>query len=408
MKTYFKDENITLYNCDVMDGLKLLEPESVQCVVTSPPYWGLRDYGTAQWEGGEINCDHSTARSRGDDIKLTDKQGTSAGSRPNIQIQCKCGAKRIDKQFGLEKTPEEYVEKMVLIFREIKRVLKDDGIIWVNMGDSYYNYRPGARTSQEKQSLAKHNGAVVEESAKRKTKLNGLKEKDLMGMPWMVAFALRSDGWYLRSEIIWHKLNPMPESVTDRPTKSHEQIFLLSKSQKYFYDADAIREPVSPNTHLRLSQDEEKKIASQRAKYKTPDGWDTSRGNGGHGSFHKQGREQGKINNKNFDPGKGNKYNLSFDSAVCLPVENRNKRTVWSIATAPYKDAHFATFPPKLIEPCILAGSAPGDTILDPFWGSGTTGQVARDHGRNVIGIELNPDYCEMSLKRFKQKVLQF
>ncbi len=276
--------------------------ESVQCCVTSPPYWGLRDYGQ-------------------------------------------------DEQLGLEKTPEEYVAKMVEVFREVRRVLRKDGTLWLNLGDSYA--RNGGTQGGSNRELLHMEGkqsrmtAIPPES--------GLKEKDLCGIPWRVAFALQADGWYLRQDIIWAKPNPMPESVTDRCTKAHEYIFLLTKSARYFYDAEAIKEQATgePSWNNR--------------EHSIPDG--------------------------HFS---GIRTNLHKIEASC----NRNKRSVWTVATAPYPEAHFATFPPDLIKPCILAGSKVGDTVLDPFGGSGTTGQAALELGRKTVLIELNPEYIPMIKKR--------
>jgi len=274
--TFYTDKYITIYNADVLNGLAQIQDESIQCCVTSPPYWGLRDYG-------------------------------------------------VDGQLGLEKTPEEYIEKMVAVFRKVYRVLKKDGTLWLNIGDSYAGGGRGSYGSAgTKQKTNK--GSLVGPNIIP----NGLKPKDMVGIPWMLAFALRSDGWYLRQDIIWSKPNPMPESVTDRCTKSHEYLFLLSKSKKYYYDLDAILEPCSPNTNMRISQNLAKQIGSERAN-----GGQKTNGNM-------------KAVARTYDPGKGNKYNSSFDSAVCLPVTKRNKRSVWEVATQSYSEAHFATFPPQV------------------------------------------------------------
>ena len=354
---------------NVNDKLKEIESDSIQCVVTSPPYWGLRDYGTAEWEGGDENCDHlgkpmptrSGFNERYFNRESSDGNKQDALREPFKDTCGKCGAIRKDQQLGLEETPEEYIENMVKVFREVKRVLKDDGTVWLNLGDSYNNYRPGG-TSQPKQTLTNNNGSVVSYSGKRNNKSITLKEKDLVGIPWRVAFALQADGWYLRQDIIWHKPNPMPESVTDRCTKSHEYIFLLSKSAKYFYDNDAIAE-----------------------KTLTMDNSDRD-------------RDLTKLNNTNGQPRHGGFQHNQY--------QTRNKRSVWTINTKPYKDAHFAVFPPKLPELCIKAGSSEGDVILDPFFGSGTTGWVAQRLGRKWIGIELNPEYIKIAEKRFLQREL--
>lgn len=295
---------------DCLQQLKTLPDASVQCCVTSPPYWGLRDYG-------------------------------------------------VDGQIGLESTPDAYVQKMVAVFREVRRVLKDDGTCWLNLGDTFSTGSGGSDTESAKQQS--NRGTQIESRAAFK----GLPPKNLVGIPWRVAFALQSDGWYLRSDIIWHKPNPMPESVTDRPTKSHEYIFLLTKSERYFYDHEAIAEQsVYPGDNRSLRIDTRKAIDPM-----CMDGGSRAR--------------------------TGNPT-----------AETRNKRTVWTIATQPYPEAHFATFPPKLIEPCILAGSRPGDVVLDPFAGSGTTLYVAKELGRQFIGIELNPAYVKLIDKRLIQEVL--
>ena len=281
-------------------------PNSARMCVTSPPYYGLRDYG------GE------------------------------------------DNQIGQEQSPEEYINQLVEVFRQVKKVLTDDGTLWLNIGDSYYNYRPGKGQALVKQTVSRTKQDLPDKCAKRANKLEGLKEKDLIGIPWMLAFALRADGWYLRQDIIWHKPNPMPESVKDRCTKSHEYIFLLRKNKKYYYDNNAIKEPAKD--------------------------WGT------------RDRTNGKYHNE----GTG----LQPHSGLNKSYPTKNKRSVWSITNKPYKGSHFATFPPDLIEPCIKAGSQPNDIILDPFMGSGTTAMVAKSLGRDYIGCELHQDYQPLIHKR--------
>jgi DNA modification methylase len=285
-----------------------------QTCVTSPPYYGLRDYGH-------------------------------------------------DGQIGLEETPEEYIAAMVDVFRCVWDVLEDNGTLWLNIGDSYYNYRPGKGQALVKQSVANSDQDLPQTCARRGNKLEGLKEKDLIGIPWMLAFALRTDGWYLRQDIIWHKPNPMPESVQDRCTKAHEYIFLMSKSQKYHYDHEAIKEEA------------------------------ISAGIIG-GSF--QGRQGGaEYHTQSGGVGSEAKEYL-----------NKNKRSVWTIPVKPYEGAHFAVFPQDLIEPCILAGAPVGGIVLDPFMGSGTTAQVAQHLGRQYLGCELNEDYKILQQKRLRQMSL--
>lgn len=316
-------------NCQILTGdcrevLKTLPDASVQCCVTSPPYFGLRDYGVAG-------------------------------------------------QIGLELSPAEYVEEMVAVFREVRRVLRPDGTLWMNLGDSYANDGKWGGHTGGKHAKALHCSPIG-----RNKRYTGLKPKDLMGMPWEVAFALREDGWFLRRDIIWHKLNPMPESVTDRPTTAHEYLFLLTKSQSYYYDAEAIKEPASENTHDRTRKD--RAAAGQKCE-PTP-------------------KVNGLRPRKLADAGSGVKNNGSFDAAMAVMPATRNKRSVWSVTSDPYPEAHFATYPPALIKPCIMAGSRPGDVVLDPFGGSGTTGQVAMELGRRAVLIELNPEYAKLINKR--------
>jgi DNA modification methylase len=383
----------------VTEVLRTLETESVQCVVTSPPYWGLRDYGTGAWSGGDSECRHVESAIRtGMGLAALGERFRGGGHKQSevtelrySDVCAQCGAVRTDRQIGLEKTPGEYVERMVQVFREVRRVLRKDGSCWVNMGDSYYNGDKGGyeRSSSGKQTT---NRGTVKGLTVNRLWQAGMKPKDLVGMPWTLALALRDDGWYLRQDIIWEKPNPMPESVRDRCTKSHEYLFLLTKSPRYFYDQAAISEPVTGNAHACGNG------VNPKAKWKTPDGWDTSTGNSGHKSFHQKGREDGFVG---YQP-KRPRQNESFSAAVKDLVETRNKRSVWTIATQAFSEAHFATYPEKLVEPCVLAGSKEGDTVLDPFCGSGTTGVVALRYGRDFIGIELNPEYAAMARRRIE------
>jgi len=316
---------------DVFDILKTLPDKSIHCCITSPPYWNLRDYGTGIWVGGDVNCKHvRTNKKSKNNItghKNFDKM-LGVGDAIQKDVCSYCGARRIDSQIGLEKTPDEYVKKIVNVFKEIKRILRDDGTVWLNLGDTY---------------SSKNN--------------NGLKPKDLIGIPWMIAFALRNDGWYLRQDIIWKKPNPMPESVKDRCTKSHEYIFLLSKNKKYYYDYKSIKEPAK--------------------------NWGT--------------RDRSKMRNGTIDP------KLKHHGLTGKPDEKnpmKNKRSVWTVVPKSFKGAHFATFPPDLIIPCVLAGCPEGGIVLDPFSGAGTTALVSKMNKRNYIGIELNPKYVKLSEKR--------
>ena len=293
---------------DCIDGLRTLPDASVQTCITSPPYYGLRDYGN-------------------------------------------------DGQIGLEDTPEAYIAKMVEVFREVRRVLRDDGTVWLNIGDSYFSTTKGSggsnpETSPKQAWKGSDNGQAFK-PIRLSAGDSGLKPKDLIGIPWMLAFALRADGWYLRQDIIWHKPNPMPESVTDRCTKAHEYLFLLTKSQRYYFDAEAIKEPsvTQPHAPGNKKLDASRNDADQMQKV-----W------GGDGT--------------------------------------RNRRSVWSITTRPFKHAHFAVMPEALVEPCVLAGSKPGDLVLDPFTGSGTVAVVALRHDRAFVGCELNPDYVKIAETR--------
>lgn len=344
--------------------LQKLEAGSVQCVVTSPPYWGLRDYGTATWIGGDEGCTHRReSKYSADNITGHANAGIGGVGDAIYKDTCpRCGAVRQDDQIGLELTPAEYVEQLCQVFDEVWRVLADDGTLWLNLGDTYVGTGSKGDLKDPKYAEGRNGQATALNG-----KVAGLKSKDLVGIPWRVAFALQERGWYLRQDIIWAKPNPMPESVLDRCTKSHEYIFLLTKSRKYFFDSEAIREEQSPNTALDL------------ARRKTLD-------------------NKGTYGDVRPDLGRSREDYVPSDG-------KRNKRDVWTVATRPYAEAHFATYPPELILPCILAGSREGDTVLDPFSGSGTTGEVALQQGRNYIGTELNPDYAKLSLKRISDAV---
>lgn len=303
-----------IYNENCLTGLKNLPDNSIDCCVTSPPYFGLRDYGT-------------------------------------------------DEQIGLEETPELFVSKLVEVFTEVKRVLKDEGTLWLNLGDSYASQGGG----QVEQTVRNSNDYVNAGQSKGKSRKapTGVKPKDLIGIPWMVAFALRSSGWYLRQDIIWSKPNPMPESVTDRCTKSHEYIFLLSKSTKYYYDAEAIKKEMECSEHDKRSRKGKKRFPT-----------------------------------KLVNGIRGDNPERVYEFA--------NKRSVWTVNTRPYSEAHFATFPERLIIDCIKAGCPENGTILDPFMGAGTTALVARKLNRNYIGFELNPDYIKIAEKRLQKELGMF
>ena len=357
---------------DCREVLPTLPAQSVQMCCTSPPYWGLRDYGTATWEGGKKGCDHRKILDAVAAVATSTLGGgkkTTGHLQEGYKAKCaRCGARRIDAQLGLEATPEEFVANMVEVFREVRRVLADDGTLWLNLGDCYAGSSQTGGSGRETITGGKRNQQETMFAHRRG--LGRLKPKDLVGIPWRVAFALQADGWTLRSDCIWHKPNPMPESVTDRPTRAHEYLFLLSKQPKYFYDANAVREPQNGTAH--------------------------SRGKG--------------VTPKSALAEVRNRSNDSFHAATAAwhdaPDGRRNRRSVWTIPSAPFKDAHFSTFPRKLVEPCVLAGSRPGDIVLDPFLGSGTVAEIAQHLGRRWIGIDLNSDYERMQKRRTAQTSL--
>ena len=310
--SYTNYGDFAIHTGDCITAMQGMDPGSAQMCVTSPPYFGLRDYGCAG-------------------------------------------------QIGLEQTPGEYVAKMVDVFREVRRVLRDDGTLWLNLGDSYNGYmanQRGTGLETKRQQARKY----IEPGAGLRT--DTMKNKDLMGMPWRVAFALQADGWYLRQDIIWHKPNPMPESVRDRCTKAHEYIFLLSKNERYYFDSEAMKEPAAGGA------------------------------TGAAASFKRSGSKRNQtIPGQGYGTHRPEREDVAYN-------ETRNRRSVWTVATRPYKGAHFATYPPALVEPCVLAGSRPGDTILDPFGGSGTTGEVAVLAGRRAVLCELNPEYVALAERR--------
>ncbi|KVZ79946.1 DNA-methyltransferase [Burkholderia ubonensis] len=349
----------------IADGVR------VQTIVTSPPYWGLRSY------------------------------------LPDVHPDK-------HREIGQEPTLREFIDTLVGVFELARELLADDGTLWLNMGDSYAGGGRGGNSDRitgagkdaSKRPMTasrRRDDAPVPRSDVR---VDGLKPKDLVGQPWRLAFALQDAGWFLRQDIIWHKPNPMPESVRDRCTKAHEYLFLLSKSERYYFDQAAILEPVSPNTHARLSQNLQAQIGSERANggAKTNGNMKAvGRGVGwGHGTDADE-RSRGRVKRKLADDGGGAKNNASFDGAMAIMPTERNRRSVWTIPTQSYSGAHFATFPEALVEPCVLAGSRPGDVVFDPFFGSGTTGQVAQRLGRRFLGCELNPDYEPLQRDRLRQ-----
>jgi len=435
MEPYYQTGNLSIYHGNSLSILKELPSESVNCCVTSPPYWGLRDYGTAEWSGGDAQCDHK-GRSQTSGASTLGEWKNGGGQRykeetggmPFAGTCGKCGAVRVDHQLGLEKTPDEYVANMVAVFAEVRRVLRDDGTLWLNVGDSYAAQGGDHAKSNANQlnvgAMRCHANGSENKGTRKPT--SGLKPKDLVGIPWMLAFALRADGWYLRQDIVWSKPNPMPESVTDRCTKAHEYLFLLSKSPRYYYNQEAILEDVSPGTHDRLSQNVQAQIGSDRAHAGRKSNGNMKAvgrhlpGNKNHKgtTAYENGDEKMRTKaglvdyavkmRKLAEAGSGTKNNESFDAAMAIMPDKRNKRSVWTVATQPYSEAHFATFPEALIEPCILAGCPVGGTVLDPFGGSMTTLKVARDLQCKGVAIELNAEYIEIGKRRLVQEVFQF
>ena len=326
-----------IYEGNNLETLKNFDDNSIDCCVTSPPYYGLRDYGTGKWVGGDPNCPHyRTSHYSEKTITGHKAMYENAGAMGAVadgiykHVCKKCGAVRVDEQVGLEETPEEYIQKLVDIFAEVKRILKDDGTLWLNIGDSYAGGAGRWGGTDEMSDMQKGNqGSVTQIGTAKKWQHATIKPKDLIGIPWMLAFALRENGWYLRQDIIWAKPNPMPESIKDRCTKSHEYVFLLTKNAHYHFDYESIQE----------------------------------------------------ISNTDV-------------------TERRHKRDVWTVIPSTYKGAHFATFPEDLIAPMILAGCPENGIVLDPFMGSGTVGLVAKKHNRNYVGCELNADYIKLAETR--------
>ncbi|MDQ7987022.1 site-specific DNA-methyltransferase [Pseudomonas sp. G34] len=347
---------------DCIDMMRTLPDESVHTCITSPPYFGLRDYG-------------------------------------------------VEGQIGLEETPAEFIQRLVEVFREVRRVLRKDGTAWVNMGDSYASKPNGPLGSGGHLVDLPHVAVRTAQSRRSSRVPEGFKHKDLMGMPWRLAFALQDDGWYLRQDIIWHKPNPMPESTRDRCTKAHEYLFLLSKSRRYHCDMEAIREPAiyGPTPTGVGFGHGFGEVTKPRAT--VPAGWDTSKGEGGHGAFHQEGSARAKRDSFKRDeskraqqiPKQNNGTHRPDRAESTYDLHTRNKRSVWTVATHAFKGAHFATFPPDLIRPCVLAGAPRGGLVLDPFGGAGTTGVVAMQEGRRSILCELNPAYAAMARARLDQ-----
>lgn len=468
---YYQDEFITLYHGDSRDVLPTLESEIVQTCVTSPPYFGLRNYQTATWEGGRSDCNHESDEryytmrgASGETSEAFSEAGEDNAERLKKarwreKGKCiHCEALFVDRQIGLEPTPAEFVAEMVKVFGEVRRVMRTDATAWMNLGDSYWGSGKGLNPDGTHSSINSPTDKQFTNSGSLKTKVGkyrddlGFKSKDLIGIPWRTAFALQDAGFWLRQDIIWSKPNPMPESVTDRCTKAHEYIFLLTKAAKYYYDNEAIKEPLRDASIARLGQDIENQEGSDRVPGKTngkmkavkfggnnlcpdtrlqsgkewmPKSWKGSEFHTGKTAEHQLGRsstnrDRSLPRNRNGITGsldtKGYAHRGTGDQKLTGHSGNydqngnligggyANKRSVWTVTTQPFKEAHFATFPMELIRPCILAGSRAGDIVLDPFAGAGTTLVLAKKLGRKAIGIELNEEYCEMIVRRIHKE----
>ena len=472
---------------DVFDNIKKLDDNTIDCVVTSPPYWGLRDYGTASYEGGDKNCNHTICDSGIDSKKNKNIERPAQHFDKSFCI--KCGAKRIDKQLGLEPTYQEHIQNIVELFRAMKPKLKDSATVWLNYGDSYASTVNGTKVKDQVKNKVQFAGKYLIEGDDRtfrdkpfSTIQGSLKPKDLVMIPNRIAIALQDDGWWIRSEIIWHKPNPMPESVSDRPTSCHEKIWLITKSKKYYYDADAIREPLASSSLTRLNQDIKNQKGSTRGngemksngnmkavfgKYQTDEnekkhrqGMSKTRGsklvetrpklpsqkefvnylrnkttlkdlventnikkttiehwfrNDEVGFAFPSVEDWNKIKdliNDWTDHFNNIDYGLTYTETHLDEIKNnpigRNKRNVWTVTTKPCKEAHFATFPKDLIEPCIKAGCPENGIVFDPFGGSGTTGIVAKSLNRKAILSELNPEYIEIAKARINKEFGMF
>lgn len=388
-----------VYNEDCLEGLKKLPDNSVDCCVTSPPYYALRDYGTGHWEGGSVECKHESAtrKSRFDySMEKSKKRSTSRGTDVTLheKVCPDCGAVYVDNQIGLEETPQAYIDRLTEVFMEVYRVLKPEGTLWVNIGDSYVtkpksNYDGKGKGLNDKSYGTGDTTLGYKEQADRyKIMLDTYKNKDLIGIPWMLAFNLRSKGWYLRQDIIWHKPNPMPESVTDRCVKSHEYVFLFSKSRKYYFDYEQIQEKATTNENRPHGIVRNRLFDYNSKQNNYPEAY-----------LHRRTQNQGYAKAGGHRDCSGG---FSPNSVV------RNKRDVWSVPTKPDTVAHFATYPEELIRPCILAGCPMGGVVLDPFMGSGTTARCARRWNRHFIGFELNPDYIKIINKKINVETDMF
>lgn len=405
-----------VYAGDAAEILPTLPQGSVNCCITSPPYYGLRDYGTASWEGGDERCDHEPDRAK---IKRITRASTLMGGsatneenaalkqqkRDGIEKCGKCGAKRVDKQVGLEDTPEAYIQKLADIFDSVHKLLRKDGTLWIVIADTYAAYYGDkyGKTNSLGRNRKENKGQSPPSKKSFDFKASDVKPKDLIGIPWMLAFELRKRGWYWRQNIIWTKGSTMPESVKDRCTKSHEYILLFAKSAKYYFDADAISEPLAPATlnDYRFNQAEyepQRVFRGNPGDHENRNGQLTKRSKAD--SFKRENSKRAQP-----IPGQSKGTHRSDRKESEYDLTRRNKRDVWHVNPVPFAESHFATFPGKLIDPMILAACPEGGTVLDPFMGAWTTAIQARMLKRNYVGVELNPKYITLGRKRFDATV---
>jgi site-specific DNA-methyltransferase (cytosine-N4-specific) len=392
----------TIIPGDALTVLQTLPDSCVDCCVTSPPYYGLRDYGTATWEGGDSSCNHEVVREKGYDRT---KQATNRGQgRPHKGACKRCGAIRVDRQLGLEDTPELYIERLAAVFMEVHRVMKPTGTLWINIGDSYWGGKGYSGSSAGRYQWDRHNNGksmtagysniggkgIIRPTDK---KHEYIKNKDMTGVPWILALTLRNAGWYLRNGNIWVKPNPMPESVIDRFSNAHEYVLLLAKSEKYYFDHEAVREPAAYDGRKDTVMKGSKKYSEGSTELLQQ-------------TFAARAHERWPHKTRGYATKEGETGLFPSHHGGSIPTYPlRNKRDVWVVNTKSYPEAHFATYPQELIVPCIKAGCPENGIVLDPFMGAGTTAIVARKLNRNYLGVELNPKYVALAERRIRSEL---
>jgi DNA modification methylase len=399
---YFANPDVTLYTGDTVEVLSELADSSVHCVVTSPPYWGLRDYHTATWEGGDPDCAHATGCDVTQPQSNTQSRGREAGylttpaHRGRSPRTCRrCGAVRQDRQYGLEPTPEAYVDTLRAVFAHLERVLVDTGTVWLNLGDSYSATPPGrTRDPMRASTLSGQSAAAPPRESVREANVDrthGVPRKNLIDIPWRVAFALQRDGWILRNAIVWHKPNAMPESVRDRLSTRYELLFLLTKQPRYWFDLDPIRQPLNRPEAL----GEGSVIGGRKGRHAGIDATARRRGHTIYGTSGKYGDTAAFATQS-----PGDAMRPTGRQHTAAHPRGKNPGDVWSIATRPLRAAHFAAFPIDIPLRCIAAGCPPDGVVLDPFSGAATTGLAARQLGRQYVGIDLNPEFHDIGKAR--------